>query len=149
LFKPAQFGSRNTEDQNTVYSIEIEHSIPEKFERHPVTGTIKMNDFQPKSENFFEKFGLEVSTGVVEQGKTYPIYGMITKFFNDTPGEVEVELNFKIRAKMTIPDASKVETLKQRSFEPGIFVGTVIQNDEELVVDCTTVIFGKKINHQA
>jgi hypothetical protein len=108
-----------------------------------------MGDSQVRNENFFDKFGLEVTAGVVEQGKTYPIYGMITKFYNDTPGEVEVELNFKIRAKMTIPDASKVETLKQRSFEPGIFVGTVVSNDEELIVDCSTVIFGKKVNYQA
>lgn len=103
-----------------------------------------MEESNPREDNFFEKFGLEVTTGVVECGKTYPIYGMITKFYNDTPGSVEVELNFKIRARMTIPEASKVETLKERSFEPGIFVGTVVENDETLVVDCSTVIFGKR-----
>jgi hypothetical protein len=108
-----------------------------------------MSESQSQNNNFFDKFGLEVTTGIVEEGKTYPIYGMITKFLNDQPGQVEVELNFKIRAKMTIPDSSKVETLKQRAFEPGIFVGTVISNDEELIVDCSTVIFGKKIDYQA
>ena len=39
-----------------------------------------------KEPNFFEKFGLEVATGEVEVGQTYPIYGMITKVLDETPG---------------------------------------------------------------
>ncbi len=94
--------------------------------------------------NFFEKFGLEVTSGEVEVGKTYPIYGMITKFLDEEQGAVIVELNFNIVAKMAVPDEAKIELLKQRAFEPGIFVGEVVENDDRIVVDCSTVIFGKK-----
>ncbi len=102
-----------------------------------------------KEQNFFEKFGLEVSSGEVEIGQTYPIYGMITKILNDTPGGVEVELNFSIKASMAIPDADKIELLKQRSFEPGIFVSTVKSKDGGISVDCSTVVFGRKQEYQA
>src|SRR5580765_5374683 len=95
-----------------------------------------------KDLDFFEKFGLEVATGEVEIGSTYPIYGMITKLIDDTPGNVIVEINFSIRANMAIPDASKVEILKERAFEPGIFVSTVISKDGGITVDCSTVVFG-------
>ena len=102
-----------------------------------------------KDENFFEKFGLEVSAGEVEIGRTYPIYGMVTSIIDDTPGNVVVELNYSIRANMAIPDKSKVELLKERAFEPGIFVSTVVSNDSGVVVDCSTVVFGKKQAFQA
>jgi hypothetical protein len=103
------------------------------------------------SENFFEKFGLEVANGEVEVGKTYPIYGMITKILNETPGEVLVEINFSIKAKMSIPTQEKVEILKRRAFEPGIFISTVKTKDEDgsIFVDCQTVVFGKEQQHAA
>ncbi len=99
-----------------------------------------------KEPNFFEKFGLEVASGEVEIGSTYPIYGMITKFLDDTPGHVMVEVNFSIKARMNIPDGDKVELLKERSFEPGIFISTVTDktNDAGISVECQTVIFGRK-----
>jgi hypothetical protein len=100
-----------------------------------------------RNENFFEKFGLEVQEGEVEVGKSYPIYGVITKFIDDTPGQVVVELNFKITAKLNVHEQDKVNTLKQRALEPGIFVVHVVsKNDHELVVECSTVIFGKRSN---
>lgn len=102
-----------------------------------------------ENKDFFEKFGLEVSQGEVEIGNTYPIYGMITKLIDDTPGNVIVEINFNIRAHMTIPDHDKVELLKQRAFEPGIFVSTIISKDEGISVDCTTVVFGKRPSYSA
>ena len=97
-----------------------------------------------KEQNFFEKFGLEVAAGEVEVGQTYPIYGMITKLINDTPGEVIAEINFTIRANMAIPDKDKVELLKERAFEPGIFVSTVVSKENGIVVDCSTVVFGRR-----
>jgi hypothetical protein len=102
-----------------------------------------------KEQNFFEKFGLEVATGEVEIGQTYPIYGMITKLIDETPGSVVVELNFAIRVNMTIPDPKKVNLLKERAFEPGIFVSTVRSKDDGIEVDCSTVVFGKKQEFQA
>lgn len=100
-------------------------------------------------KNFFEKFGLEVTSGEVEVGQSYPIYGMITKLIDDTPGNVVVELNFSIRANMAIPDRDKIELLKQRAFEPGIFVSTVTRKEDGIEVDCSTVVFGKKQNYNA
>ncbi len=97
-----------------------------------------------KTENFFEKFGLEVGAGEVEVGETYPIYGMITKFINELPGKVLVELNYSIRATMIIPDQTKVELLRERAFEPGIFISTVTSKAEGIAVDCSTVVFGRK-----
>ncbi len=102
-----------------------------------------------ENKDFFEKFGLEVSQGEVEIGNTYPIYGMITKLIDDTPGNVIVEINFNIRAHMTIPDNDKVELLKQRAFEPGIFVSTIISKEEGIAVDCSTVVFGKRPTYSA
>lgn len=101
-------------------------------------------------ENFFEKFGLEVTAGDVEIGQTYPIYGMITKFLSDAPGSVVVELNFSIKANMTVPDNTKVELLKERAFEPGIFVATILSKDDAgISVDCSTVVFGKRQEYAA
>lgn len=101
-------------------------------------------------ENFFEKFGLEVTTGDVQVGQTYPIYGMITKFLSELPGKVIVELNFSIHATMSIPEDSKINILKERAFEPGIFVSTVTAKDESgISVDCSTVVFGKRQEYSA
>lgn len=97
-----------------------------------------------EEQNFFDKFGLEVTTGEVEVGKTYPIYGMITSIVNELPGEVEVELNYNIKAKMNISDVKHIEKLKERSFEPGIFISKIVDNADTIVVECSTVIFGKK-----
>lgn len=102
-----------------------------------------MSDDNNESD-FFEKHGLEVQSGEVEVGQTYPIYGMITKIINDTPGSVIVELNFNIQASLSITEQDKVELIKARAFEPGIFVSTVVSKEPFVSVDCTTVIFGKK-----
>lgn len=104
---------------------------------------------EDSTQNFFEKFGLEVSNGEVQVGQTYPIYGMITKMIDDTPGNVVVEINFSIQAKMSIPDESKVNLLKERAFEPGIFVSTVVGKEPSITVDCSTVVFGKRQNFAA
>jgi len=102
----------------------------------------KMSD--QNESNFLEKFGLEVCSGEVEIGETYPIYGMITKFLEELPGRVLVELNYSIRATMTIPDNTKVELLRERAFEPGIFISTVTSKQDGIAVDCTTVVFGRR-----
>lgn len=102
-----------------------------------------------KEQNFFEKFGLEIAAGEVEIGQTYPIYGMITKILDETPGSVLVEINFSIKANMAIPDPEKIELLKERAFEPGIFVSTVTQKDGGVIVDCSTVVFGRRQDFNA
>ena len=99
---------------------------------------------QEKNPNLFEKFGCEVKFGDVEVGNTYPLYGMITKILDDSPGHVVVEINFSIRANMSIPEIDKIELLKERAFEPGIFVSTITSKEPKIEVDCSTVVFGKR-----
>lgn len=95
-------------------------------------------------EDLFEELGLQVAPSEVEVGKTYPIFGVITKILNDQPGEVLVELNYSITAHMTVSEASRVELLKERAFESGIFVCTILSKEPAVEVDCQVVIFGRK-----
>lgn len=95
-------------------------------------------------DNFFDKFGLEVQRGEVEVGQSYPIYGMITKIIEDTPGKVVVEINYSIKANLSIAKEEQVNIIKARAFEPGIFVSTVVTKTPTLEVDCSTVVFGRK-----
>ena len=45
-------------------------------------------------------------------GEVYPIYGSITKFVNDTPGQVVVLINDQIEASMNLFEIDKIELLK-------------------------------------
>lgn len=101
-------------------------------------------DNQENNQDLFNKLGCEVKFGDVEVGNTYPLYGMITKILDDSPGNVVVEINFSIKANMSIPEVDKIELLKERAFEPGIFVSTVTSKDPKIEVDCSTVVFGKR-----
>ena len=101
-------------------------------------------------EDFFTKYGLQVGTGAVEVGGTYPIFGIITDIIDETPGNVVVEINYSIMAKMNLSESSKIETLKQRAFEPGIFVSTVTsKTEDQATVDCQTVVFGRRPEYSA
>lgn len=102
------------------------------------------------NDNFFEKYGLEVqASSELEVGKSYPIYGMITKIIDDTPGSVMVELNFSIKCEMEISEPEKIELLKSRAFEPGIFVSEVKDLTDGVLIYCKTVVYGKKQEHHA
>ncbi len=94
--------------------------------------------------DLFDQLGLEVSHGEVEIGNTYPIFGMITRLIDDTPGHVVAEINHSIIANMNVSEASRVEILKERAFESGIFVSTVVSKEPKVEVDCQVVIFGRK-----
>lgn len=102
------------------------------------------------NENFLSKYGLSVEPGSVKIGETYPIYGMITNIINDQPGEVLVEINFTIKAYLNLTSKEKVELIKRRSFDPAIFVSTIIDMESgNTVIDCHTVVFGKKADFDA
>lgn len=99
-----------------------------------------------------ETVSLQIVGDEVEIGKTYPIVGYIAKFLDISDDEVVVEIGFsvknpthRIRAHMVIPSSDKIELLKKRAFEPGIFVSTIISKDEGegIVASCSTVLFGK------
>ena len=95
-------------------------------------------------QDLFEKFGLQLAVGDVEVGQTYPIFGMITKLLNEDPGAVVVEINHNIRARMNIPDQQRIELLKERAFESGIFISTIMSKEPTVEVECQTVIFGRR-----
>lgn len=99
-------------------------------------------------KDFFDKFGLSVSPSEVQIGETYPIYGMITKILSEELGSVIVEINYSIEATLTVAEVEKVNLLKERSFEPGIFVSKVIEKEPKIKVDCNGVVFGKRQNLQ-
>jgi hypothetical protein len=98
-------------------------------------------------KNFFEKFGLEVqSTGSteIEVGKQYPIYGMITEFIDESPDNLVVQINFSIVAKIRLQDdyEAKLNLLKEKAFEPGIFISTILEKEDTMKVHVETVVFG-------
>jgi hypothetical protein len=103
-----------------------------------------MEGLKAQGADLFDALGLEVQHGDVEVGGTYPIFGMITRVVSEEPGDVVVELNFKILARLGIKESSQIETLKERVFESGIFVSKIIHKEPSLEVACRTVIFGKK-----
>lgn len=94
-------------------------------------------------------YNLEVKCENVEVGTTYPIYGTITKFIDERPGRVVVEINYSIVAEVDLPDVAGVEHLKSRAFEPAILVATVLQTVPQVRVKCSTIIFGKKQEYSA
>ena len=100
-------------------------------------------------KNIFEEFGLEVTSGEVSLGRTYPIFGMVTKLINETPGCVIAEINHNIIAHINVQDSDKIATLKERCFETGIFVSKITQIDPKIEVECQTIIFGKRRDFNA
>lgn len=103
-----------------------------------------------EKENLSKRLGLmndeefEIKNKDVQVGGIYPIYGMITKFLDENEDELEVELNFSIKAKMIVPEEENVQILKKRSFEPAVFVSEVLSKDDGICVKCNTVVFGKQ-----
>ncbi len=99
--------------------------------------------------DFFEEMGLEVTHGQIEIGGTYPIFGMITAIIDPTPGHVVVEINHSISAHISVTESDKIELLKERSFESGIFVATVTAKEPTVEVNCKTIIFGRAQGYHA
>ncbi len=102
-----------------------------------------------RSENLFDAEGLKVAKSAVEVGKTYPVYGMITKIVEEDESSVILELNFQIRAKLKIASVDQLSVLKERVFEPGIFVSKILNTEPKVEVVCKKVIFGKRADFNA
>jgi hypothetical protein len=90
-----------------------------------------------------EELGVQIGSSEVEVGETYPIFGVITGIEEEGDGNVVAIINHNIRAEMYISKEDRLNVLKSRAFESGIFVATVKQKDPEIVVECQAVIFGK------
>ena len=94
-------------------------------------------------KNLFEKLGLEVVHDEVQIGKTYPIFGAITSIGSYDESGLEIKINYNITARLNVSSAEKIETLRQKAFESGIFISTVVAKEPHVVVECQTVIFGR------
>lgn len=106
-----------------------------------------------KEKDLFTELGLQVTQGDVEKdievGKTYPIFGMVTKVAEDSGEFVTIEINYNIIARVNVSDVEKINLLRERAFESGIFVVKIIEKEPQVVVDCKTIIFGKKQSFSA
>lgn len=96
-----------------------------------------------------DELGLKITKGDVEVGGTYPIFGMITSILDSGDSTMIVEINHNIKAHMIISDPSKVELLKSRAYETGIFVSKVIAKEPIIEVECQAVVFGKSQSFNA
>jgi len=96
-----------------------------------------------QQKNLFDKLGVEVMHDQVQVGKTYPIFGAITSIKELTDDGLEVQINHNITARLSVSSPDKIETLRHKAFESGIFISTVVSVEPEIVVDCQTVIFGR------
>lgn len=86
----------------------------------------------------------QVVQGDVELGKTYPLYGMITKIISETDRLIVVEINHTVEALLHIKDPATRRLIQERAFDPAIFIAKVIETNPKVCVDCTQVVFGKK-----
>jgi hypothetical protein len=109
-----------------------------------------MTDEDTKDKNFFEKYGLELSTtSEIEIGQTYPIYGMITNFLESEDDGIWVELNFNIKLLMCGISEEKLNILRERAFDTGIFFTEIKEigaKPYHFVGECRTAVYGKKQN---
>lgn len=103
-----------------------------------------MDNLQRKSQDeLFSELGLAISEGKVEIGKVYPIFGMITRICEGTGDTIQVEINHQIKANLKIKSSERLEVLKQKAFESGIFVSKIVSLEPCVEVDCQAVIFGR------
>ena len=89
---------------------------------------------------------IDLELKIPEIGKTYPIYGIITDILCESPVVIMVNNSIKLKCNITDDDGSKIKIIKDRAFEPGIFVATIEQrlDDGTYVGVAETIVFGKK-----
>ena len=96
-----------------------------------------------------DEVSLKVTSQEIKVGSIYPVYGMITainvsgKSEEAVPQKVTVELNKNILIDLKVQSQEKIDLLKERMLECAIFVAKV-QSVEPMLLECQTVIFGKK-----
>ena len=111
-----------------------------------------MYDEESKEKNLFESMGLEIQSSKVEVGKSYPIYGMVTDILENV-NSLYVVVNYHIKLKIEKATEDKVNLLRERALDPGIFVVTITEMSEQdefleenitIFGDCSTIIYGKR-----
>ncbi|MDR2337890.1 MAG: hypothetical protein LBE20_04490 [Deltaproteobacteria bacterium] len=86
---------------------------------------------------------LQVEHVKIQVGGVYPIYGMITDIVIPSAGNVLIELNKHIHLQLKTTSQEKIDILKERILENAIFISKV-QSLDPLMVECQTIIFGRK-----
>jgi hypothetical protein len=94
-------------------------------------------------DDFLGKYNITVEPGEVEVGKTYPLYGIVTNIIDDTFENYTIEINHSITLRCFLKSEESSDIIKERAFEPGIFI-TKITNSNPVEGECETIVFGKK-----
>ena len=68
---------------------------------------------------------------------------MITEILSCDGDDVTVQINHQISATLKIKSAERLDVLKQKAFESGIFVAKILELEPKIQVECQAVIFGK------
>jgi hypothetical protein len=101
-------------------------------------------DFDDTENKKPENFPFNFQMVEPEIGKVYPIYGMITEIISEKP--FTILINNQIEGVCTLEDPEKIQTVKNRMLECGIFL-TKIESKKDnnvFVGQIETIIFGKK-----
>lgn len=85
----------------------------------------------------------------LQEGTSYPFYGAITSILEENSEGIvtKFEINRQIVVNIFIDQNTKIfsDKIKDRVFEPGIFIGTYIGKlDDKISINCSTIVFGKK-----
>ena len=115
-------------------------------EESTIKCVVQMDNLERKEKSdLFSELGIAVAEGNVEVGKVYPIFGMITSI--DEAGaesnKITVVINHNIQARMSLKSTDRLNLLKEKAFETGIFVAKVLEIEPQIRVDCQAVIFGR------
>lgn len=98
--------------------------------------------------DFFQKYNLTVEKGDVEIGRTYPLYGLITDILDDSLDNFTIQISGGVCLRCSLKDEAAIQTIKERAFEPGIFVAE-ITSVEPVEGNCSTIVFGKRQHGEA
>jgi hypothetical protein len=95
-------------------------------------------------EEDLDKPQFEFKAEIPEIGRTYPVYGMITEIISEKP--LVIRVNNQLEGTCLVEDQDKIDLVKSRSMEPGIFITTFEGQKEDGMYFGTvkTIVFGRK-----
>jgi len=91
----------------------------------------------------------QIILGKAEVGKTYPLFGYVSEIISEGSDTEDVVVrinNDNIILRMKKVGGERLDVMKDRAFESGIFIATVVEitEDNGIIADCQTVIYGRK-----
>lgn len=96
---------------------------------------------------------LDVVYSDVVVGEVYPLYGVVTDFIDDGGDNIKLVINWNQLITINKPTEDKKNLIKERAFEPGIFITKITYKNEDYFHEkskyyiegvCSTVVFGKR-----